>query len=95
MGIEFTSFEMSLVVSPLGFSPVSVAMNLMRYAKHGLLSRRREGHQYIYCQNERTERAYMYFFKSNPPYVVKPRVAPGEYIPIAIYNDLINRAGSA
>jgi hypothetical protein len=91
MGLEFTSFEMSSVASVLGFTPDTTMMNLMRYAKHGLLNRRREGHEYVYWQNERTERAYIYFFGSVPPFVTDRRMQPGQRFPIELYFSTLKR----
>lgn len=92
MGIEFTSKEMTLIVSILGFRPDTIMMNLMRYAKRGLLTRRRVGHEYFYSTNDSTWRAYQYFFGCEPPMVVKTRVAPGDYFPLQTYDDML-RAG--
>ena len=89
MGIQFTSKEMTLIVRVLGFRPDTIMMNLMRYAKKGLLTRRREGHEYFYTTNDSTWRAYVYFFGCAPPMVVKTRVGPGEYFPLQSYNEML------
>jgi hypothetical protein len=68
----FTSKIMFMFLGPKLFSPKAVEMGLMRYAKHGMLCRKRIGHEYRYYPNDNTYRAYCYYFGHAPAGVPVP-----------------------
>jgi hypothetical protein len=74
----FTSTTIFAFLGPKLFSPKAVEMGLMRYAKHGLLTRKRigggssGGDKYHYYPNDNTYRAYCYYFGHPPAGVPVP-----------------------
>jgi hypothetical protein len=73
----FTSTNIFAYLGPKLFSPKAVEMGLMRYAKHGLLTRKRiggfsGGDKYHYYPNDNTYRAYCYYFGHPPAGVPVP-----------------------
>jgi hypothetical protein len=78
----FTSTNIFAFLGPKLFSPKAVEMGLMRYAKHGLLTRKRigggvgvgvsRGDKYHYYPNDNTYRAYCYYFGHPPAGVPVP-----------------------
>ena len=70
----FTSTTIFAFLGPKLFSPKAVEMGLMRYAKHGLLTRKRGGGggEYHYYPNDNTYRAYCYYFGHAPAGVPVP-----------------------